>query len=195
MNDAIEEDLLHRLVAALDDDDPDEGRAERDAGPDRDSEEREAARDTGEFGDHIAEVGQNQTDHEEKGDAEAKLFADQIAEALAGDGSHAGSHLLHHDEGQSHGDHDPEQSVAELGPGLGVGPDAAGVVVDVGGDEARANHGQEHHETDSPQLHLRHSTQPVWTGIYIGSVSINCMTAEAQGGEGGNVVICRNKIR
>ena len=155
----------------------------------------EAARDAGKLGDHVAEVGDDKARHEQKGDAEAELFADEIAEPLAGDGTHAGGHLLDHDEGQGHGNHDPEQSVTELGTGLGVGPDAAGVVIDVGGDEARANYGQEHHETDSPQLHLRHSPQPVWRGIYIGSSSINCTAVEAQGEAVEISIIFRNKSK
>ena len=40
--------------------------------------------------------------------------------------------------------------VAELGAGLGVGEDAAGVVVDVGGDEAGAEDGKEEDEPGSP---------------------------------------------
>ena len=48
------------------------------------------------------------------------------------------------------------QSVAELRSCLRVSPDTTSVVIDIGGDEARADDGQEHHESDSPQLHLRH---------------------------------------
>jgi hypothetical protein len=76
------------------------------------------------------------SDHHQKGDAQAELFADEVAEAFAGDHAHAGAHLLHDDQGQGDGNHGPEQRVAVLRAGLRVGEDAAGVVVDVGGDEA-----------------------------------------------------------
>ena len=101
-------------------------------------EELHAAGDAGELGCDVAEVGEDEQDHGEEGDAEAELFADEVAEAFAGDGAHAGAHLLHDDEGDGDGDHGPEEGVAELRAGLGVGEDAAGVVVDVGGDEAGA---------------------------------------------------------
>ena len=57
-----------------------------------------------------------------------------------------------HDQGDGDGNHGPEQGVAELGSGLGVGEDAVGVVVDVGGDEAGSEDGQEEHDSDSPAL-------------------------------------------
>ena len=79
----------------------------------------------------------------EERDAEAELLADQIAQPLAGDRAHARRHLLHHDQRDGDRDHRPQQRVAELRAGLRVGEDAAGVVVDVGGDEARADHRQE----------------------------------------------------
>ena len=37
----------------------------------------------------------------------AKFLADQIAETLAGDDTHAGAHLLHHDQSDGDGNHGP----------------------------------------------------------------------------------------
>ena len=105
-------------------------------------EELHAARDAGELGDDVAEVDDDEQDHHDEGHAEAELFADEVAEAFAGDDAHAGAHLLHDDEREGDGDHRPEEGVAELRASLRVGEDAAGVVVDVGRDEARAKYGE-----------------------------------------------------
>ena len=115
-------------------------------------EQVQRAGDADEFGDHVGVVDHDQQHHEDEGDAQAELFADEIAEALAGDHAHAGAHLLHHDEGDGDGNHGPEQRVAVLRAGLGVGEDAAGVVIDVGGDESGAENGQKQQDPDSPAL-------------------------------------------
>ncbi len=130
-----------------------------------DVEELHAAGDAGELGDDVAEVDDDEQDHDDEGHAEAELFADEVAEALAGDDAHAGAHLLHDDEREGDGDHRPEERVAELGAGLGVGEDAAGVVVDVGGDEARAEDGKEEDQPGSPCAPGRHCLFPFrWVG-------------------------------
>ena len=51
-----------------------------------------------------------------------------------------------------HGDHDPEQEIAELRSGGGVGVNTAGVVVHIRGDEPRTDDGQEHQQADSPDF-------------------------------------------
>jgi hypothetical protein len=81
--------------------------------------------------------------------AQAELLADEVAEALAGDHAHAGAHLLDHDERNGDGNDGPEQRVAVLRTCLGVGEDAAGVVIDVGGNESGAENGQEQKYPDS----------------------------------------------
>ena len=88
----------------------------------------------------------------EERDAEAELLADQIAQPLAGDRAHARRHLLHDDQRDRDRNHRPQQRVAELRAGQRVGEDAAGVVVDVGRDEARADDGQHQHEPRAPAL-------------------------------------------
>ena len=49
----------------------------------------QAARDAGELGDDVAEVGDDEREHHEERQPEAELLADEIAQALAGDGAHA----------------------------------------------------------------------------------------------------------
>ena len=81
--------------------------------------------------------------HGEERHAQAELFADQIGEAFAGDRAHARGHFLHHDQRDGGRDQRPQQRVAELRARLRVGEDAAGVVIDVGGDESRPQDGKE----------------------------------------------------
>ena len=160
-----EEDLFDALVVALDDEHPDDEGADGDANVFGDVEELHAAGDAGELGDDVGEVDGDEQDHDDEGDAEAELFADEVAEALAGDDAHARAHLLHDDEGEGDGDHRPEEGVAELGAGRGVGEDAAGVVVDVGGDEARAENGEDEDEPSSPDTPGSHFLVPLcWLG-------------------------------
>ena len=111
--------------------------------------------DADEFRHHVGVVDHHQQHHEHKGEAQAELLADQVAEALAGDHAHAGAHLLHHDQGDGDGNHRPEQGVAVLRAGLGVGEDAAGVVIHVGGNESGAEDGQKQEYPDSPTLAMR----------------------------------------
>ena len=72
-----------------------------------------------------------------------EVLADQVGQPLPGDDPHAHAHLLHHDEGDEDRDDHPQQVVAEVRPGDGVGGDAARVVVDVRGDDARADDRQQ----------------------------------------------------
>ena len=115
-------------------------------------EQLQAAGDSGELRDHVAEVGDDQPQHHEKRNPQAVFLADQIAQPLAGGRAHARRHLLHHDQRDRHGDHDPEQEVAELRSGGGVGIDTAGVIVHVRGDEPGTDDGQEHQQADSPDF-------------------------------------------
>ena len=86
-----------------------------------------------------------------------EFFADEIAQALAGDRAHAGAHLLHHDQGDRDRDHGPEQKMSELRSGLGIGQDAAGIIVDVGGDESRPDDGEEQQDPGFPAFQKLHA--------------------------------------
>ena len=108
--------------------------------------------DADELGDHVGEVDHDEQHHEDDREAQAELLADQVAQALAGDHAHAGAHLLHYDERKSDGNHGPEEGVAVLRAGLGVGEDAAGIVIHVGGNESGAKNGQKEKDPDSPAL-------------------------------------------
>ena len=70
--------------------------------------------------------------------ADPVLLADQLGQALAGDGAHARGHLLHDDQRDRDQHHHPQQAVAVAGADRRVGGDAAGVVAGVRGDQAGA---------------------------------------------------------
>ena len=112
-----QEDLLDAFVGALDDEHPDGGRGERHDDVARDAEDLQAARHAGEVGDDVAEVGDDQRQHQEERQPEAEFLANQIAQPLARDGAHARDHFLHHDQRDRDRNHGPEQRVAELGAG------------------------------------------------------------------------------
>ncbi len=147
-----EKNFFDAFVISLDDEQPDEDGADGHGQIFTDMKELHAAGDSGKLRNDVAEIDDDEKHHHQESDAEAELFTDEVAEALAGDDAHAGAHLLDDDEGEGDGDHHPQQLVAVLGAGLGVGEDAAGIVIDVGGDEAGTEHGEEEHDPDSPSL-------------------------------------------
>src|ERR1035441_7728152 len=138
-----EEDLLDALVVAFDHQEPDREGGQRDGDVAADVEQLERTGHAGEFGHHVGQVSQHQDTHQQEGDAQAELFADEVGEALAGDGAHAGTHLLDDDERHGNGHQSPQGQIAVAGAGGGIGVDAAGIVIDDGGDEAGPNDGEE----------------------------------------------------
>ena len=113
-----QKDLLDAVVGALDDEQPDDDRGRSGTTMYRDdAEQLEAARDAGELRHDVAEVRDDEREHQEERDAEAELLADQVAQPLAGDRAHARRHLLHDDQRDRDRDHRPEQRVAELRAG------------------------------------------------------------------------------
>ena len=102
------------------------------------------------FGDDVAEIRNQNPEHHQERDPQAEFFADQIAQSFAGNRPHAGAHLLHHDQGDRNRDHRPQQHVAELRAGLRIRQDAAGIVVDIRGDEARSYDGEKQQDPELP---------------------------------------------
>ncbi len=113
---------------------PDGDACQRDRNKFADAEDLHGGCYTGKFCDGVAEIDGQGGDHYEEGGAEAEFFADQVGEAFAGDDAHAGAHFFGDVESDGHGDERPEEGVAEVRAYGGVGGDAAGVVVHVGGD-------------------------------------------------------------
>ena len=102
-----QENFFHGLVLAFEDDDPHDECANRNRDVLGKAEQFKAAGDSGKLSHYIAEVDDQDTDHHEEGNAEAKLFPDEVAETLAGYGTHASRDLLDHDQRQGGGNHRP----------------------------------------------------------------------------------------
>ena len=108
--------------------------------------EPERRADADELADADAEVRDQHRDRRERRPAHAVLLADQLGEALAGDGAHPRRHLLDDDQADGDHHHHPQQVVAVLRPDRRVGRDPARVVAGVGRDQARADEGEDEEE-------------------------------------------------
>ena len=150
-----QEDALDGLVFAAYDDGPDQRGADGDRDVFADTEDAHTRGEAGELGRDVAEVGEAEDDHGEEGHAQTEFFADEIGEAFARDGAHARGHFLHHDQSDGGGDEGPEERVAVFRAGLRIGKDAAGIVIDVGGDEAGADDGEEREQPVAHHAPLR----------------------------------------
>ena len=126
------------LVSALDHQDPDGDRGQGHGDVLADPEDLHAAGDAGKFRGRVADVGDEQAQEDKKGDLDTEAFADQVGQPLAGDDTHAGIHLLDHQQNNEGRQQGPEQPIAVVRTGNRVGGDAAGVIVDAAGDDARA---------------------------------------------------------
>ena len=112
-------------------------------------EQLERTGDAREFRHHVGQVGQHQQRHHQERDAQPELLADQVGEPLARDRAHARAHLLRDDQEHGDGQQRPQRQVAELRAGRGIGKDAAGIVIDDGGDEPRPDDREEDQRGDS----------------------------------------------
>src|SRR6185437_8829481 len=81
--------------------------------------------------------------HGEEGGPKTELLADQVRQPFAGDRTHAGRHFLNNDQGNRDWNKGPKQCVPELCAGLRISEYPTGVVIDVSGDKARSENGQE----------------------------------------------------
>jgi len=147
-----QKDFFHSLIVAFHHQQPHQHRRNRHADVFGDPKQFQAQRHSGELRQHVPEVGGQYGYHDHESDAKSVFFANEIAEPFAGDGPHACRHLLHYHQRHGHGNDEPQQKVAELGPRLRIGGNAAGVVVDVGSDNSRSDHSQEKNDLDSPPL-------------------------------------------
>ena len=141
------EHLLGHPVGAADDEQPDADRGDRHRRVLRHARERERGPDADELADADAEVRDQHGDRRERRPADPVLLPDQLGEALARDRAHPRRHLLHDDQRDVISDHHPDQVVAVLRADRRVGRDTAGVVAGVGGDQSRAEEGEQREET------------------------------------------------
>ena len=152
-----QENLLYALVLAFDHDQPYDDRTHRHGRISRKPEQLEAGSNPDKLCHHIAEIGDQNPKHHQKRDTQSEFLADQVAQALAGHGPHAGTHLLHHDQRDRNRDHGPQQKMSELRPGGRIGQDAAGIIVDVRGNEPRTHHGKEQQDPALPTSQKPHA--------------------------------------
>ena len=145
-----QKDLLDAAVGSLDDEHPYDHRRDRHDDVSRHSKQLETACDAGEIGHDVAEVRDDQRQHQEERHAEAEFLPDQIAQAFPRRGPHACRHLLHDDQRGRDRNHGPQERVPELCSRQRIREDAARVVVDVSCDEPRADHRKRDRQTRSP---------------------------------------------
>ena len=148
---------LHDRVAAPDHQQPDQDRRDRHRDVLGHAEQFHPGRDTGELGDRRERVGDQQKGHRESGAADAEALPDQVGQALPGDHPQPGAHLVDDDQAERYDDQQPQHLEPELGAGLGIGGDAAGVVVGVGGDQAGADDGQQDEDAAVAAEALEHA--------------------------------------
>src|SRR5579864_1545730 len=136
------QDSFNRFVRSAHYDKPNDCRTHRHYQIFADAKNPHAGSKAGKLRHNVAEIGDAQNNHDKKSSAQAKLFADKIGQAFARYGSHARRHFLYHDQRDRRRNERPQQGVAILGSGLGVSEDTAGVVIDIGSDEAWPKHGE-----------------------------------------------------
>ena len=92
-----QENLFYRLVLPLHHDQPHDKRANRNRHKLRKPEQSQASRNARKLSYNVEEVQKKNPQHHKKRDAKPELLADQVAQALARDRSHARRDLLNHD--------------------------------------------------------------------------------------------------
>src|SRR3989442_847727 len=83
------------------------------------------------------------------------LIREEFGSPFPGDGSHARAHLLYQNQCDGDGNEGPEGEIPPARTRLRIRVDAAGVVINVGGDEPRAEDGQEDHDPRAPGFQHR----------------------------------------
>jgi hypothetical protein len=122
----------------------------------RDPEVVHGQGDPDELGDDDQEVEQQDGTDRDVPPVTAEALPDQSPVADAGHGPEPGHHFLVDDEHRYEQRQRPQQRVAEVLPGLGVGRDAPGVVVAHHDDEPRPDDGDERQEAGAHSLAVAH---------------------------------------
>jgi len=155
---------LDETIGTFEDQNPDNDSGQWNGNIFIEAKELAGGSDAGKFRNYVKQVDQETGDHDEEGGTQAKFLANEIGETFAGDDAHAGTHLHGDVEGYGHGDEGPEQRVAVGGACLGIGADAAGIVVDVGGDDAGADDGEKKEDAVAPLVGAGETAEDGGTG-------------------------------
>ena len=134
-----EKHVLHALVTAADDEQPDRHRGDWNGDVLRDAEHLHARRDAGKLRECGGNIADEQGEHGQCRETDAESLADERSKALAGGRAHAACGRLHHDEQDAHDGDDPQRCEAELRARRGVCRNAARVVARHGSDDAGAH--------------------------------------------------------
>ena len=117
----------------------------------------QAARDTGKFRDHVAEVDDQNPIIMKKVMRNPNSSRIRSLRPLPVTAPMRAADLLHYDQGHGNGNQGPQQHVAKLRTGRRIGLDAVGIVVDVGGNETGSDDGEEDQDPDFPAFPESHA--------------------------------------
>jgi hypothetical protein len=106
------------------------------------AEQLHGGRHARKFGTYVTHINYEAGKNEKKRRPETKFFPDQIGKPLPRYDAHASAHFFGNVEGDGHGNERPEQRVAVHRSGLRIDRDSAGIVVHIGGDDARTDDGE-----------------------------------------------------
>src|SRR5580765_3231748 len=128
----------------------------------------------GKFSNDVGEIDEKTCGHDKERGAESEFLANEIGETFAGNDAHASAHFHGDVQGDGHGDKRPEQRIAVSAAGLGVGGDAAGIVIDIGSDDAGTDDGEK----------KEHATAPgITAGEEVESAGAEAVDEDVDGGE------------
>jgi hypothetical protein len=94
-------------------------------------------------GGDVERIGNEQKPHQGVQQRGRHRLAEIGRQSPPGDGADAGADHLNGDHERRGQEHRPAQRVAELGAALGIGGDAAGIVIGGAGNQARPEHGKQ----------------------------------------------------
>ncbi len=98
----------------------------------------------------MAKFAINRIQHREESHSDAEVLANERRQTFAGDGTHAGAHLLHHDQADRNDRDAPHQGEAVFGAGLGISCNSAGVVTRRSGDDSGTENGKQDKPKGTP---------------------------------------------
>src|SRR5437016_8175427 len=95
---SAKKNLFYALVCSFHDDEPHDNRTNGNTDVAAHAEQFETTRNSQELRDDVSEVDDHQRKHHQKRCTDSEFLADQVAQTLTSCGSHAGAHLLNHDQ-------------------------------------------------------------------------------------------------
>ena len=116
----------------------------------------QAGRDADELGDDVAEIRDQNSDHHQECDTETEFLADQVAEAFPVTAPMRAVISWTTIRARVMGIMVHSREMSELRAGRRVGPDAAGIVIDVRGNKPRTDYCEEQQDPGLPASQKLH---------------------------------------